>query len=416
LKRRDFLATTALFSLFAGEALADTRKKKASTKKKSTPKPRKKKPAPTTRASAVTAGSASSVHSADSPLIDNPPDGTSASRLPPTRAPELPGEWHSYQITTTLKLSASGKHARLWLPLPSSLETIYQRMSSHAWQGNPHSAAIQREPDGQLEVLHCEWPDAANATLQLVTTVTTADRHFDITRRTVAPERDDILRLNLRASSRIPNEGLARELGERIVGRIRDPIAQVKAIYDWICEHALYDMNIPGCGTGDINELLATGRYSGRSADINGLFVSICRSIGIPARCVFGIRTGSSRLFQSLGLRSQDASQAQHVRAEFYLPGYGWIAVDPSDVCRAAAYERMSGNDTRLISLKRILFGVWEMNWVAFHNGTDVQLPGRGNRLPFFIHPELHLDGQRISETGIGSRAAWSISARRIVT
>jgi len=415
LKRRDFLTTTALFSLFAGEALADTKKKKTTTKKKATPKPRKKKPATTTRASPVSASSSSAVHSAENPLIDNPPDGTSASRLPPVRAQELPSEWHTYQIITTLKLNTSGKHARLWLPLPSSTETIYQRMSSHAWQGNPHSAAIQREPDGQLEVLHCEWPDAANATLQLVTTVSTADRHFDIARRTVAPERDDILRINLRASSRIPNEGLARELGERIVGRIRDPIAQVKSIYDWICEHAIYDMNAPGCGTGDINELLASGRYSGGSADINGLFVSICRSIGIPARCVFGIRIGPSRLFRSLGLRSEDASQAQHVRAEFYLPGYGWIPVDPSDVCRAAAYEILIGNDPRLMSLKRILFGVWEKNWVAFHNGTDVQLPGGGNLLPFFIQPELHVDGQRVSEPAISDRA-WSITARQITT
>jgi len=414
LKRRDFLAT-ALFSLFAGEALADTKKKKTSTKKKSTPKPRKKKPATTTRASVVQASSASTVHSADSPLIDSPPDGTSASRLPAVRAQEVPGEWQSYQITTTLRLNAPGKHARLWLPLPSSRETIYQRMTSHAWQGNPHSAAIQREADERLEVLHCEWPDAANATLQLITTVNTADRHFDITRRTVAPDRDDILRLNLRASSQIPNDGLARELGERIVGRIRDPIAQVKAIYDWICEHAIYDPNAPGCGIGDINQLLASGHYSGRSADINGLFVSICRSIGIPARCVFGIRTGSSRLFKSLGLRSEDASQAQHVRAEFYLPGYAWIPVDPSDVCRAAAYEVLTKSDARLMSLKRVLFGVWEMNWVAFHNGTDVQLPGRGNRLPFFIQPELHLDGQRVSEQKISDRF-WSVSVRRIAT
>lgn len=416
MKRRDFLATTALFTLFAGDALADTKKKASTTRKKPTAKPRKKKPVTATRASAASATSAANVvHSADNPLIDNPPDGTSASRLPPARAQELPGEWQAYQIITTLQLNAPGKHARLWIPLPSSRETIYQRTTSHAWQGNPHSAAIQREADEQLEVLHCEWPDAANATLQLVSTINTADRHFDITRRTVAPDRDDILRLNLRASNMVPNDGLARELGERIVGRIRDPIAQVKAIYDWICEQAIYDPNAPGCGIGDINQLLASGRYSGRSADINGLFVSICRSIGIPARCVFGIRTGSSRLFRSLGLPSEDASQAQHVRAEFYLPGYGWIPVDPSDVCRAAVYEVMPRDDARLQSLKRILFGVWEMNWVAFHNGTDVQLPGRGTRLPFFIQPELHLDGQRLGEQNIGDRT-WSITARRIAT
>jgi len=80
---------------------------------------------------------------------------------------------------------------------------------------------------------------------------------------------------------------------------------------------------------------LIQGQYGGRSADINGLFVAICRAIGIPARCVYGLRTGSSRLFRSLGLSSDDATRGQHVRAEFYVPGYGWIPVDPSDVRRA---------------------------------------------------------------------------------
>ena len=413
MKRRDFLASTALFSLFAGDALADTKKKASTSKKKTAAKPKKKAKTPARRPAAASAAAAPSVHSANNPLIDNPPDGTSASRLPPVRAQELPAEWQHYQIVTTLKLNAPGTSARLWLPLPSSRETTYQRTVSHTWQGNPYSAGIQREPDERLEVLHCEWKDAANATLQLVTTVSTADRHFDITRRTVAPDRDDILRASLRASNRIPNDGPARSLGESIVGRIRDPIAQVKAIYDWVCEHAIYDPNAPGCGIGDINALLASGNYTGRSADINGLFVAICRGIGIPARCVFGIRTGPSRLFRSLGLRSDDASQGQHVRAEFYLPGYGWIPVDPSDVCRAASHEVLARDDSRLQSLKRVLFGVWEMNWVAFHNGTDLQLPGDGKRLPFFIQPELLLDGKPTGEPNTGERI-WSISARRI--
>jgi hypothetical protein len=47
---------------------------------------------------------------------------------------------------------------------------------------------MRRLPDGDLEVFFCEWPDSSDAKLQLTTLVTTADRHFDITKRTVAPE------------------------------------------------------------------------------------------------------------------------------------------------------------------------------------------------------------------------------------
>jgi transglutaminase-like putative cysteine protease len=89
---------------------------------------------------------------------------------------------------------------------------------------------------------------------------------------------------------------------------------------------------------------LIRGQYGGRSADINGLFVAICRAIGIPARCVYGLRVGPSRLFRSLGLTSDDATRGQHVRAEFYVPGYGWIPVDPSDVRRAICTGRSFGS------------------------------------------------------------------------
>jgi transglutaminase-like putative cysteine protease len=216
---------------------------------------------------------------------------------------------------------------------------------------------MRRLPDGDLEVFHCEWPDAGDAKLQLTTLVTTADRHFDVTKRTVAPERDDILRRNLQASSLIPNDGLAYQLGERILGRIKDPVAQAKAIYDWVVDNTIYDPSLPGCGTGDVRRQLISGQYGGRSADINGLFVAICRAVGIPARCVYGLRTGSSRLFRNLGIAGDDASRGQHVRAEFYVPGYSWVPVDPSDVRRTIALDTLSDRDSKLISCARCCSG-----------------------------------------------------------
>ena len=206
---------------------------------------------------------------------------------------------------------------------------MYQRTLGHSWDGNTKLSSMRRLPDGDLEVFHSEWPDGSEARFQIKTQVTTADRHFDVTKRTVAPEREDILRRNLQSSQLIPNDGLAHQLGERIVGRIKDPVAQAKAIYDWVVDNTIYDAALPGCGSGNVNQQLIRGQYGGRSADINGLFVAICRAIGIPARCVYGLRVGPSRLFRSLGVNGEDATRAQHVRAEFYIPGFGWIPVRP---------------------------------------------------------------------------------------
>ena len=414
MKRRDFLAASALFSLFTGDALAAKKKTQKKTTAKKTSRKSSKKKSPRSARSNLTGTSRPAVHSAATPLIDASPEGTSTSRLPPVRAQEAPSDWQTYEIVTTLNLRAPGQNANLWLPLPSTQDNLHQRLLGHNWQTDARNVSLQRKPEGELEVLRCEWNDASNASLRLVTQVSTADRHFDITRRSVPPERDDILRHNLQASTLIPNDGLARQLGERIVGRIKDPLAQVKAIYDWICENAIYDPSLPGCGNGEIHRQLISGQYGGRSADINGLFVAVCRSIGIPARCVYGIRIGRSRLFPSLGLRSDDATRAQHVRAEFYLPGYGWIPTDPSDVRRAVAYEALQDGSGQLASLRRVLFGVWEMNWAGFHSGNDLQLTGLSHTLPHFILPQLRVGAQNIDVLN-PNNTSIRISARQIV-
>ncbi len=416
MKRRDFLASAAALSLFASEAWAAKKK----TASKATTKPSGKKVAKTSRKPAsrsnarVAAPPAGPVtHTAEDSVIEKPPVGTTASRLPPVKAPEPPTEWRTYEVTTTVNLKNAPGNAKFWLPLPLNQDTLFQRTLGHSWEGNQKHASMRRLPDGDLEVFHCEWSAGTDGRVQLKTIVTTADRHFDITKRTVAPERDDILRRNLQASQHIPNEGLAYQLGERIVGRIKDPVAQAKAVYDWVVDNSIYDPTLPGCGNGDIRQQLIRGQYGGRSADINGLFVAICRSIGIPARCVYGLRVGPSRLFRSLGLSGDDATRGQHVRAEFYVPGYSWIPVDPSDVRRAIAMEGLSDRDSRLLSLRKILFGIWEMNWVALNVGTDVTLPGLNAPQPFVILPRLESSTGRHDGT-VPEAIQYSISARRI--
>lgn len=443
MKRRDFLTSAAALSLFVTDAWAAKKQAKASSSKQATAGAKQKGAAG--KGSSSKAGKASKsakssklskktnarperprpekivyrprepvAHTAEDPVIERPPQGTTASKLPPVRAPEPPSEWRTFEITTTINLKSKSGQTKLWFPLPLNQDTLFQRTLGHTWIGNPANASMRRLPDGDLEVFFCEWPDSSDARLQLTTLVTTADRHFDITKRTVAPEREDILRRNLQASQLIPNDGLAFQLGERILGRIKDPVAQAKAIYDWVVDNSIYDPSLPGCGNGDVRKQLIQGQYGGRSADINGLFVAICRAIGIPARCIYGMRTGPSRLFRSLGLSSDDATRGQHVRAEFYVPGYGWIPVDPSDVRRAISMEALSDRDSKLISLKKILFGVWEMNWIAFNLGTDIVLPGKNSAIPFMLMPQLENSGSRF-DGGSSAAPQYSIRTRQVV-
>lgn len=351
-------------------------------------------------------------NSASLPVTEKPPAGSSATHLPPVRAPDPPALWSAYELTLSVTLKAADRHAKVWLPMPYAQDTLYQRTQSISWKSNAEVASLRRLPDGELEVFVAEWQGDVAPQLQVTTVVSTADRHFDISRRTMPPEREDILRRSLQASQLIPNDGLAFQLAERILGRIRDPIAQAKAIYDWVIDNTIYDMSLPGCGTGDVRQQLVRGEYGGRSADINGLFVALCRAIGIPARCVYGVRVGPSRLFRSLGLTSEDATRLPHCRAEFYVPGYGWVPVDPGDVRRAIALERLDDRNSNLIALKKLLFGVWEMNWIAFNYATDVVLPTTATPVPFFTLPQSERDSLR--NAGLEPESfRYSMTARR---
>lgn len=423
MKRRDFLASFAALSLFASDALATKTKHPSKTSKSQPSKSKsgqgkagssKAKRKQSSRHSKSTQDKPSGpvTHTAEDPITEKPPIGTSASKLPPVKAAEPPTEWRTYEITTTVKLKNPVGINKLWLPLPLNQDTLFQRTLGHSWEGNARSSSMRRFPDGDLEVFHCEWRNGEEGNLELKTLVTTADRHFDVAKRTVAPERDDILRRNLQATQLLPNDGLAFLLGERILGRIKDPVAQAKAIFEWVVENTIYDPSLPGCGTGDVRQQLISGKYGGKSADINGLFVSICRAIGIPARCVFGLRVAPSRLFRCLGLSGDDATRSQHVRAEFYVPGYGWIPVDPSDVRRAIAFEGLSDIDSKLLSLKKILFGVWEMNWIAFNVGSDITLPGQNAPIPFLLLPQLESPSSRHDGT-TASAIQYRIVAKR---
>jgi hypothetical protein len=78
------------------------------------------------------------------------------------------------------------------------------------------------------------------------------------------------------------------------------------------------------------------------------------------------------------------------------------------------ALEGLSDRDSKLMSLRKILFGVWEMNWIAFNVGSDVELPGRETRIPFLLFPQLESRGVlRDGTDPVGFE--YTINARRRV-
>lgn len=191
-----------------------------------------------------------------------------------------------------------------------------------------------------------------------------------------------------RPSAGIPTDGIVELTARKIAGDIRDPKAKLRALYDWVVANSWRDPEVQGCGTGDIAAMLNSGNLGGKCADINSLLVGLARACELPARDVYGLRIGPSRQFASLGTKGA-ATSAQHCRAEVYLEGEGWFAVDPADVRKVVLEEKLPVDSQPVKDLADRLFGNWESNWASYNSADGIVLPGspRDPQFHFLMYP-----------------------------
>lgn len=421
MKRRNFLTASAILSLFASTPALAARKKSAAAKPKASASKsktqgksaRSKKSAKSGARRRVSRQAAAAPASADATASSQDNAGAPVEHRNVVKLPqEKPADWRTVELQTDIGLQPGQGGARLWLPLAQYKDTDWQRTIGHTWQGNFSKTGIYRDPVAEMEIFFAEWPESADApALRFITQIATQNRQFDITRRGVIAEQAEVLRRNLRPTQLAPIDGIVHQTAERAIGRIKDPLAMGKALYDWVIENASFDASDQSMGgSADIGRLLDGMRFAGRSADIALLFVALCRSVGIPARPVYGLRTGRSRLFDSLGATGE-LNGAQHCRAEFYIPGYSWIGVDPAAVCEAVRKEPLSSADPKVNVFKKLLFGFWEMNWIGFNTAQDVILQGAsGKALTSLIYPVVETASGRFDGRD-ASRMTYRVTA-----
>src|SRR5690606_11313073 len=94
--------------------------------------------------------------------------------LPPNR------KWRSYQLTYQVTLPASGKVAKLWLPLPDASDTIYQFTQGNNWSGKATATAFYMLPGTQSQVFFALWQKGEERTVKVSSIVKIADRTVDL--------------------------------------------------------------------------------------------------------------------------------------------------------------------------------------------------------------------------------------------
>jgi transglutaminase-like putative cysteine protease len=300
--------------------------------------------------------------------------------------------WRTFEITTHVQVSRPHGATRVWLPTPLAAAPYQKTMGDNYHPGSGTAVMIETNAD-EPDMLGCSWDEGIEPAVTLVSRVATTDYAANLEVPTVPPLSDLALTRFLKPTRLIPTDGIVRTKADEITRGAGTDVERARAIYNWIVDHTFRDPATQGCGTGDIRFMLESGNLGGKCADLNALFVGLCRAARIPARDVYGLRVArSERGFRSLGLSSADATKAQHCRAEVYLTGYGWVPVDPADVRKVVLEEppgHLANDDQRVRMARERLFGSWEMNWIAYNFAHDVSLRGSGRKpLGYFMYPQ----------------------------
>jgi transglutaminase-like putative cysteine protease len=327
--------------------------------------------------------------------------------------------WRTFEVVTHAEISRPQGASRAWLPLPLELENEWHQPLGNSWTGNATKAEQVRVGRYRVPLLYAEWAAGQAPVLELKSRFRTRDRSTDFSRKSAPPLSREEATLYTAPTEYIPCDGLIRETALlRAAKGAKTDLEKGRAIYEWVVENTLRDPKTRGCGTGNVKTMLESGNLGGKCADLNGLFVGMCRSLGIPARDVYGIRVAPSRLgYASLGPKTPTISGAQHCRAEFFAEGIGWVAVDPADVRKVVLEEppgQLPLTDPKVEAARKRLFGSWEMNWLALNIGHDVELPGStGPKLPYLMYPNGETGGERLDQLDPG-RFTYTITAREI--
>ncbi|WP_077035341.1 transglutaminase-like domain-containing protein [Pelomonas sp. KK5] len=332
-----------------------------------------------------------------------------------------PGPWRTFEVTMNVSVADAQGRTQLWLPMPD-VETGFQRTLSQDWQASPGAAVGIVSAEG-VRMVHADFPASVKQPqLSLTSRVQTRGRKVDWSQPGRASEDPEVLKANLVATELVPVDGIVLKTAQQAIGKARTDIDKTRAIYRWLVTNAHREPSVRGCGTGDVRTMLETGNLGGKCADLNAIFVGLCRSVGVPARDLYGLRVSPSAFgYRELGGNPASLKGAQHCRAEVYLKAYGWVAMDPADVLKVMRQETpewiKDASNPLIAPVDKALFGGWEGNWIAYNTGHDITLPGAAGKasLPFLMYPQGENASGRFDELSPDT-FKYTISSRELTT
>jgi transglutaminase-like putative cysteine protease len=295
------------------------------------------------------------------------------------------GADRSGTVTFDIRIAASpgAQDVKLWFPYPTSDHD--QTISDLKFEGDYERFTLAREPESGALYLFASWSrPVPEHRLRVTFHARSAERRVPRLVERHEPFPVEVRRY-LEASVWVPSDDpRVQRLAREIVGERRSVLAKARAVYDWVVDNTRRDPAVAGCGTGEVDRALAA--RSGKCADIGSVYVALARAAGVPSREVFGLRLGRPG--------NTDISDGHHCWAEFYLPGTGWVPVDPADVLKEMLEKKLAA--TQVAAERDYYFGAVDAYRIVLHRGGRGVSFAEGNRskVSYFMYPYAEVDGR----------------------
>ncbi len=277
-----------------------------------------------------------------------------------------------------LSQQPQGQEVKLWLPYP--VTDGDQTISQVKISGDYAEAAVYTDRTFKTPMLYARWDQAAKS--RKLSFSFQAERQ-EVSRRDFPAsegvwDKADYAQY-LAPTSLAPFNQEITTLAAKITKGKTGVLAKARAIYDWTVENTYRNPDTRGCGKGDVCRLLKDP--GGKCADISSVFIALARAAGVPSREVFGIRMGKKE--------TQDISTWQHCWAEFYLPGYGWVVVDPADVRKMMLVEKLTLDDQKIKETREYFWGGIDPYRIRLSEGRDLILNPvqQGEPVNYLMYP-----------------------------
>lgn len=290
-------------------------------------------------------------------------------------------------VTMSFDINSTGDAdaVELWVPYPVSNE--HQKVEDIHISGSHAYSGVYSDPETGAMMLYVRWDKgSADKKLEFRFTATGREISFKDLKDPGEPIPAEIRKFT-ESTRLVPTDGKIGKLAAKIVKGKSGTLQRARAVYDWVVTNVRRDPTVKGCGLGIVERTLTS--RGGKCADISTVFVALARASGVPARDVFGLRLGKKD--------KQDITDGYNCWAEFYLPGTGWVPVNPADVRKI-----MLKKDLTLKKAKKYVeyyFSSADKYRIALvPDGRDMVLspPQKDGRLNYFMYPYAEVNGKQL--------------------